>query len=625
MKKNIFTIIILLLSAVVFAQYINVDFETNGLGAEWAWTAGENGDNPPLEFVANPTTTGVNTSATSAMFTARAGGQAWALCFTDEVDPFEFNANNSTITIMVYKTVVSNIGIKFEGTSAPIELQVPNTQVNQWEEITFDFSGSIGNTYSRLIVIPDFAERTEDHIVYFDNIQLPETNVDPIPEPETAAPSPMHPGESVISIFSNAYTNNIVDTWSADWDDANVSDVQIQGDDVKLYTSLVFAGIEFTSNTIDASDLDYFHLDLWTPDTITSPQELKVKLVDFGADGAWSGGDDVEHELSFRDDVIIANSWISLDIPLDNFTALTTRAHLAQLIISGDPNTLYVDNIYFHAGGTGPMGPEVAATTPTLPSESVISLFSDAYTNVTVDTWSAEWDNANVSDILVDGDNVKLYTNVVFAGIEFTSLTINAGAMTNFHLDIWTPDAVVDTTELNIKLVDFGADGAWSGGDDVEHELTIGNSVLASGTWISLDLPLSSFTGLTTKEHLAQLIFSGDLGTMYIDNIYFYDETQDVDDEHASVVNANYILGNNYPNPFNPKTNINYTINKPGKVSLKVYDVKGRLVDTLVNEHKSPDTYNVEWQADSFASGVYFYTLSVNNKNVATKQMVLLK
>ena len=82
-------------------------------------------------------------------------------------------------------------------------------------------------------------------------------------------------------------------------------------------------------------------------------------------------------------------------------------------------------------------------------------MFSNSYANVPVDTWSASWDQANVADIQIGGNSTKKYSNLVFSGIEFTSAPINATSMTNFHMDIWTPDA----TTFHIKLVDFGADG----------------------------------------------------------------------------------------------------------------------------------------------------------------------
>ncbi|MDT8324736.1 MAG: hypothetical protein RRA94_11520, partial [Bacteroidota bacterium] len=346
-------------------------------------------------------------------------------------------------------------------------------------------------------------------------------------EPDAAAPTPTIPDEDVISLFSNAYTNVTVDTWSADWDDADVEDVQIGGDDVKKYSSLVFAGIEFTSQTIDASGMTHFHMDLWTPDPTANPAVIKIKLVDFGADGAYAGGDDVEHELSFTSSTtpaLATGSWLRFNIPLSAFTGMTTREHVAQMIIVSDPNTVFIDNVFFYAAVTA-TEPDAAAPTPTVPSEEVISLFSNAYTDVTVDTWSTDWDNADVEDVLIGGDDSKKYSNLVFAGIEFTSQTVDASTMTHFHMDLWTPDPTDAPVAFRIKLVDFGADGAFGGDDDVEHEITLTSAsapALATGSWVGIDVPLALFSGLTTKAHLAQLILSGDLRTVYLDNVYFY-------------------------------------------------------------------------------------------------------
>ncbi|MBN1449349.1 MAG: Ig-like domain-containing protein [Bacteroidetes bacterium] len=168
--------------------------------------------------------------------------------------------------------------------------------------------------------------------------------------PGTPAPVPSHPAANVIALFSNAYVSVPVDTWSADWDMADVKDVTVAGDDVKKYSNLVFAGIEFISQTIDASDLTHFHMDIWTPDPTAAPAILKIKLVDFGANGVYDGGDDSEHELSFTatsSPALVTGSWISFDIPFSRFAGLRNRGHLAQLIISGNLNTVYVDNVYF--------------------------------------------------------------------------------------------------------------------------------------------------------------------------------------------------------------------------------------------------------------------------------------
>jgi len=90
-----------------------------------------------------------------------------------------------------------------------------------------------------------------------------------------------------------------------------------------------------------------------------------------------------------------------------------------------------------------------------------------------------------------------------------------------------------------------------------------------------------------------------------------------------------FYLYQNYPNPFNPSTKIKYTIPSAGtqrtvSVQLKVYDVLGNEITTLVNEAKSPGTYEVNFDASSFPSGVYFYKLQSDNFN-ESKKMILLK
>ena len=85
-----------------------------------------------------------------------------------------------------------------------------------------------------------------------------------------------------------------------------------------------------------------------------------------------------------------------------------------------------------------------------------------------------------------------------------------------------------------------------------------------------------------------------------------------------------FALEQNYPNPFNPTTSINYSIHEAGNVELKVYDILGNEVATLVNEAKSPGNYVTGFNASSFASGIYIYTLRTNNF-VQTKKMILMK
>jgi hypothetical protein len=85
-----------------------------------------------------------------------------------------------------------------------------------------------------------------------------------------------------------------------------------------------------------------------------------------------------------------------------------------------------------------------------------------------------------------------------------------------------------------------------------------------------------------------------------------------------------YCLHQNYPNPFNPNTNISYDIKENGHVSLKVFDILGREVMTLVNTNQAAGSYSVEFNAASLSSGIYFYQLKVNDFS-DLKKMVVLK
>jgi hypothetical protein len=125
---------------VVFAQNAPIDFEAGGFGANWTWTVFENNTNPAVEILANPDASAPNTSATAAKFTALVAGQPWAGCETlhgADIGTFNLNETNSTIKIMVYKPVISDVGIKLvkpDGWSLG-EIKVANTVVNEWEEL----------------------------------------------------------------------------------------------------------------------------------------------------------------------------------------------------------------------------------------------------------------------------------------------------------------------------------------------------------------------------------------------------------------------------------------------------------------------------------------------------------
>ena len=112
------------------------------------------------------------------VITARAGGQPFAGAVTTDLPTFTLDSSNAVVKVMVWKTVISDVGIKFEDAmqGSTGEIRVANTVTNQWEELTFDFTGVIGNPVNTditgLVIFPDFDDdgRGQDNVVYFDNI-----------------------------------------------------------------------------------------------------------------------------------------------------------------------------------------------------------------------------------------------------------------------------------------------------------------------------------------------------------------------------------------------------------------------------------------------------------------------
>ncbi len=96
-----------------------------------------------------------------------------------------------------------------------------------------------------------------------------------------------------------------------------------------------------------------------------------------------------------------------------------------------------------------------------------------------------------------------------------------------------------------------------------------------------------------------------------------------VNDRFSSMPSS-YLLGDNYPNPFNPSTSISYRIPHRTHVLLRIYNLLGQLVTTLVDDEKQPGSYSVQWNAGNMPSGMYFYRIE-SGKFIATKKMLLIR
>ena len=356
---NKITLLLLLITSIGFSQTNPIDFEPSGNGSSWTWNVFE-ADTPALEFVANPNTTG-NTSATVAKITVKQGGAVYAGTNTTGQGTFDLSEANSTVRIWVYKTVISDIGIKFEqGAASTGEIKVANTKINQWEEIIFDMSPKIGEPESTgitgLVVFPDFDARTQDNIIFFDTITFSSKSTLPsVDPPSVSAPSPSIAEADVLSIYSNSYSTNQVANFNlnAFQGGGTISEVDIEssGNKTIKIEGLTYYGAQWDPVDVSLSssyrfvNLDYF---------ATTSTAFNFYLID--ATAGIPGGNAAEPKYvvaaSGGDETIVQGEWKTISIPLEHFTNYDSGTFsydlndIIQWKFDGN-GTLFIDNIYF--------------------------------------------------------------------------------------------------------------------------------------------------------------------------------------------------------------------------------------------------------------------------------------
>ena len=245
--------------------------------------------------------------------------------------------NDAAISKQVNIIANADFATMFEFDSGETGVTQPVVTGNIGETISYQYQTP--GVYSVKITAKGGAIATTEYTEDFE--------VTEILEPTNPAPSP--PGRAttnVISLFSDAYTNENVDTWNTSWSNSNFEDVMIDGNATKKYSALGFNGIETTSNPLDASAMTHIHFDVWTPNAT----ELKLKLVSFLGDGFGGANGDSESELAVTPTL---GGWTSFDIELVDFTdaGLKSLADLNQYVITAAPfgdAIVFLDNVYFY-------------------------------------------------------------------------------------------------------------------------------------------------------------------------------------------------------------------------------------------------------------------------------------
>jgi hypothetical protein len=322
----------------------------------------------------------------------------------------------------------------------------------------------------------------------------------------TSAPIPTRNPNDVKSIFSDTYTPATTINFDPQFGGSTTQTSQFtaNNDSFLKYSNNNYTGIIF-DNTVDASTLGFMHVDIYAQQ---AGVQIEFQIRDVGANGVLNTdvntGFPIVDDKDYRQTVsgLNVNQWNSINIPLAGNIA-NQKNNLGAIIIVGGPNFI-LDNIYFYKVPTFPITPTVAAPTPTVPAANVISVFSDAYTNV-ASNLNPGWGQATVvSQVPIAGNNTLKYANLNYQGLEFTT-SQNVSGMTHLHIDYYT----TDSTLLKTYLISPGP---------VESPKNL--TVPTGGAWISLEIPLTDFNPVNLAN-VIQMKFDGN-GTIFLDNIYFH-------------------------------------------------------------------------------------------------------
>ena len=462
-----------------------------------------------------------------------------------------------------------------------------------------------------------------------------------------AAPTPNKASTDVISVYSDAYTDNIATNLNPNWGQTTqTTEFQIDGNNTLEYAGLNYQGLDYS--TTDISAMEYVHLDYKTDDATA----LDFYLI--------SQNPTVENPYSIA---IVTGDWQSIDIPLSVYNANLDRVFQFKTVGNG---TVYLDNLYFWkapaAQGTdtslsaltvdgssianfGPLSssysvelpagttvaPTVAATTTDTNASAVVTAATSipgtttiavtAQDGVTTNTVSIAWTldpkptTAAPTPTWESDDVISVYsdaytsianntnpgwgqatqtTEVQIDGnntLEYANLNYqgmeypetDVSAMRYLHLDYYTNDA----TALEFFLIT-------NGGESTENAYDIAASEsFALGQWVSLDIPLTFYSDSGQDLAKAFQFKTEGNGTVYLDNMYFYDS------DYASVGDVQKEAAQVAPNPTSG------LINKTGDI----YNVTGQIVLTNSND------------LSGLPSGIYFIKV-IANGNVSTSKII---
>jgi hypothetical protein len=221
----------------------------------------------------------------------------------------------------------------------------------------------------------------------------------------------------------------------------------------------------------------------------------------------------------------------------------------------------------------------------------------------------------SVDTLTINSLNVKMQN---------TSLTIlNNGFINSDWLIVYSGSYKVLSTGwqyINLQIPFY-----WDGANNLLIEVCFGNNVSSNASSVQGTTAVGMYYYGYREDSLACSVNPTTAwGSSAKPNICFFIDKLSGSIKNLNNIPAAYNLNQNYPNPFNPVTRIIYDIPKQGLVNLRIFDLLGREVKTLVNEVKAAGSYSIDYNAAELSSGIYIYRLECNGF-ADTKRMILLK
>jgi hypothetical protein len=482
-----------------------------------------------------------------------------------------------------------------------------------------------------VVVTAEDGETTKTYTISF----FYEGPTTPAPTPPTRLP------ENVLSIFSEAYTQVVIDDFDFGLCANNpaTEEVTIAGSPTIKYMGPGCQGIDFQNNRLDASTFTNLHFDFYTDNAVVGAV-FNLKLVDWAGNETDAGSTGLEIIFNIGTNPALAeNQWVSVDVMITELGGMIlgnlTRSDVAQIHITSNLPNVWYDNLYLYkdpgtcddgiqnqnetgidCGGpcepcSGP--PTIAAPEPPARApQNVISFYSDAYTDITFDDFDFGLcgNNPATEEVLIANNPTILYSGPGCQGMDFQNNRIDASTFTHVHFDFYTDADDLVGKVFNIKLVDWAGNETDAGSTGLEVIFNTGtNPALQSNEWVSVDVDITNLGGMVlgnlTRSDVAQLHITSNLDNVWYDNFYLYkDAPLSIED---FVTNEIYV----FPNPSSNQ----WTIQSNDKVTnLQLFDIRGKRVMA-----SQPNANEFSIDASQLNAGIYLAKISIGNSTQTIK------